>query len=182
LACRGEAAQRGLTVIESYTDVTFGSHAAGPALRRLIDGAASGTFDVVICVSLDRLSRQNNAIENIRAVLASNGVTLVTCEPEDAALVTTRLKELIANATRDDRRARARRAIAEKTRETSITGQRPHGRAPRDQAHAQANKIDRVQAGAIRTVYESSAKGGPAAAIVNPLHTMAIPLPPRKEQ
>lgn len=97
LECRGEAAQRGFLVVGTYTDVTLGYFAAGPALRRLIDATANGTFNFVLCASLDRLSRQNDSVENIKTVLASNGVTLVACEPDKATLVTIRTAAAIVD-------------------------------------------------------------------------------------
>ncbi|PZU05713.1 MAG: hypothetical protein DI606_19190 [Sphingobium sp.] len=182
LECRSEAARRGLAVIETFADGTLGFLPAGPALKQLIDGAANGTFSVVICVSLDRLSRQNHAVENIKTVLASKGVTLATCEPDNPPMVTPRLKELVTGAIRQDRRARGRRAIAEKTLETSITGRRPHGHASRDQSLAQPVEIDRMHADAIRTIHEKSAEGQTAAAIFEPLNTSVLPFLPRKKQ
>jgi DNA invertase Pin-like site-specific DNA recombinase len=182
LECRSEAARRGLTVIETFADGTLGYLAAGPALKQLIDGAANGTFSVVICVSLDRLSRQNEAVENIETVLASKGVTLATCEPDSARMVATRLNELLTEALRRDKRARGRRAVAEKTLGTSITGRRPHGHACRDQPLAQPVEIDQMHADAIRTIYEKNAEGQTAAATFEPLNTGVLPFLPRKKQ
>jgi DNA invertase Pin-like site-specific DNA recombinase len=54
---RGLAQQRGLEIIDIYTDTISGTKAKRPGLNRLLDDARRGRFDVLLIWSFDRLAR-----------------------------------------------------------------------------------------------------------------------------
>lgn len=54
---RALAAQRGLEIIDIYTDIISGTKAKRPGLNRLLDDARRGRFDVLLIWSFDRLAR-----------------------------------------------------------------------------------------------------------------------------
>ncbi|HEY4901104.1 MAG TPA: recombinase family protein [Terriglobales bacterium] len=54
---RGLAAQRGLEIIEEYTDKISGAKAKRPGLDRLLADARRGKFDVVLVAAFDRIAR-----------------------------------------------------------------------------------------------------------------------------
>jgi DNA invertase Pin-like site-specific DNA recombinase len=54
---RALAAQRGLEIIDTYTDTISGTKAKRPGLNRLLDDARRGRFDVLLIWSFDRLAR-----------------------------------------------------------------------------------------------------------------------------
>ena len=54
---RALAAQRGLEIIDTYSDIISGTKAKRPGLNRLLDDARRGRFDVLLIWSFDRLAR-----------------------------------------------------------------------------------------------------------------------------
>jgi DNA invertase Pin-like site-specific DNA recombinase len=54
---RGLAAQRGLEIVEEYTDKISGAKAKRPGLDRLLADARRGKFDVVLVAAFDRIAR-----------------------------------------------------------------------------------------------------------------------------
>jgi DNA invertase Pin-like site-specific DNA recombinase len=54
---RGLAAQRGLEIVEEYTDKISGAKAKRPGLDRLMADARRGKFDVVLVAAFDRIAR-----------------------------------------------------------------------------------------------------------------------------
>ena len=54
---RGLAAQRGLEIVEEYTDRISGARAKRPGLDQLLVDARRGKFDVVLVWAFDRLAR-----------------------------------------------------------------------------------------------------------------------------
>jgi len=54
---RGLAAQRGLEIVEEYTDKISGAKAKRPGLDQLLADARRGKFDVVLVAAFDRIAR-----------------------------------------------------------------------------------------------------------------------------
>jgi DNA invertase Pin-like site-specific DNA recombinase len=54
---RGLAAQRGLEIVEEYTDHMSGTKAKRPALDQMMADARNGKFDIVLVWAFDRLAR-----------------------------------------------------------------------------------------------------------------------------
>jgi DNA invertase Pin-like site-specific DNA recombinase len=62
--CRARAEREGWTVIETYSDHALSGATAGrPHLQALMAGAARGRYDVVLAEALDRVSRDQEHMQ-----------------------------------------------------------------------------------------------------------------------
>ncbi len=136
LECRRLAEQLGVTVVAEFEDRDSGADWALPGLTALLDGAARGDFDLVLCQDPDRLSRRLARYVIIEQELRRRGVGLrfVTVRagdtPEDRALQN--MKAVFAELDYERiilRLTRGRRAKAEKGQYVGL-GIPPYGYRP----------------------------------------------------
>lgn len=73
------AAEKGLTVIGTYSENISGTKLHRPELSRLLDNAESG--DCIVCESVDRLSRLSNAEwKSLKGTIQAKGLRLVVVD------------------------------------------------------------------------------------------------------
>jgi DNA invertase Pin-like site-specific DNA recombinase len=73
------ASQRGLQIVEEYTDHGFsGARARRPALDKMMDDARRHRFDVLLVWSIDRLARSTKHLLQVLDELSSLGVQFLS--------------------------------------------------------------------------------------------------------
>lgn len=113
LVCRAEASRLGSTVVQSYADLDASGYGdPAPDLKRMLDDAAEGQFEAIICVSVNRLSRRTETIKEVTAELNALGVKVIDCELNRVDLAIAHIKELLSSALAADEAAKAKRRAA----------------------------------------------------------------------
>jgi site-specific DNA recombinase len=78
-SCRAWINKEGWILVTSYTDHAIsGSIRLRPGYQKLLEGARSGEFDVVVSEALDRLSRDQEDVAALYKHLSFSGVKLIT--------------------------------------------------------------------------------------------------------
>ena len=79
--CRARAEAEDWDVVQVYTDAAIsGATTLRPGYQQLLQGARTGSFDVVIAEALDRLSRDLEDIAALFKLLTFSSVRLLTLE------------------------------------------------------------------------------------------------------
>ncbi|HET9116031.1 MAG TPA: recombinase family protein [Gaiellaceae bacterium] len=172
------AAARGLAVGSELVfcdEGISGATLVRPALERLRDGAAEGSFEVVLCHSPDRLSRryayqvlllEEFARAGVEIVFALEGERAETPEGE----LLRQMQGMIAEYERAQIAERTRRGRLHRARSGSaaVLGRAPYGfRYVRRSEHADAYfEIDEVKASVVREVFRRYAHGGQTLAAI----------------
>ena len=167
------AAQRGLEVVEEFTDHGYsGARVKRPALDRMMAAARNGKFQVVLVWACDRLARSTRHFLETLDELNRLGIEFISCrETIDTGgalggaiiIIISAIAELERNLIRERVRAGMRRARLEGKR----LGRRPllldHEAINKDRAHglslAQLAKRHGVSRTTIRRVLASVPKG-----------------------
>ena len=77
--CRRYAAERGWTIIRTYTDAAIsGASRFRPAFQNLLEDAGRRLFDIVLCEAVDRLGRRLADTADLQDRLSFHGVKLFT--------------------------------------------------------------------------------------------------------
>lgn len=75
-SCRAWCAAQGHDVVAVFTDTASGILWERPALQQALADAQRGAFDLLVCHSLDRLSRDPEHVTALRVLLGMAGITL----------------------------------------------------------------------------------------------------------
>lgn len=132
---RERAELEGWEVVEVYTDDGYsGTTMDRPALRRLVDDARAGRFDLVAAYHIDRISRRvQHALHLIEDVFVANGISVVLLQqPLDLSAATGRatlgFMSVVAQLERDMITERTRLGKAQAAKEGRWRGgPRPFG-------------------------------------------------------
>lgn len=116
LVCRAEASRSGSIVVQSYADTNVSGRRNAPEVNRMVDDAADHRFKAIICLSLDRLSRRKETIDELTAKLNALGIEVIECRSDSADFTNTYVRELLRSALSADMKAKARRRAASKAR------------------------------------------------------------------
>jgi DNA invertase Pin-like site-specific DNA recombinase len=127
--CEHYAAREGLAVVARYDDRALsGASTIGRlGLKRLMDDARAGRFDVVIAEALDRLSRDQEDLAGLHKRLAFAGIVLRTVQDGVVGDIHVGVKGLLGSLYLRDLAAKTRRGLAGVVRDGRHAGGRAFG-------------------------------------------------------
>lgn len=127
--CEQYASREGLSVVARYDDRALsGASTIGRlGLKRLMDDAKTGRFDVVIAEALDRLSRDQEDLAGLHKRLAFAGIVLRTVQDGVVGDIHVGVKGLLGSLYLRDLAAKTRRGLAGVVRDGRHAGGRAFG-------------------------------------------------------
>jgi len=186
-AARDRAASLGHTVNEDFViaEDHTGTDLARPGLRRLIEGAAAGRFDVVIVHTLDRLYRPKEAGDEWKVFQLIDQLRQrrVSVEFVDSTIPTGGPLSGVIQFLRTWQAGQERAAFLERTtrgkRERAKQGRFPHGTGKGIYGYIYDRNIKRreihtEQAAVVRRMFELSASGSSTLAIADRLNQEGV--------
>lgn len=72
------ASERGWVIVEIYKDIKTGTIRNCKGLRRMIEDAKQGKFDVIIAKELSRFGHNADALSDLKRLLDNNDIDMVT--------------------------------------------------------------------------------------------------------
>lgn len=180
-SCRAWCAERGHEVVAVYADTASGTLWERPELQRLLADAQRGLFDLVVCYSTDRFSRDPEHLAALRVMLGMAGVELDCVTepiPRDAtgslvafvrSWAASREWEQIRERTLRGKRARVERGL--------YPGAGPDLYGYEKDRESGTLRILEPEASVVRQVYEWAAEGVGTLEIVRRLNDAGIPPP-----
>ena len=180
--CSERAKAEGWAVDQVFPDFAIsGATRDRPQLNALL--ASADRFDVVICESIDRLSRDQEDIAAIFKALRFAGVRLVTLADGDVSEIHIGLKGTMAALFLKDLGDKVRRGQIGNARAGRIPGGRSYGYRPvykldsRGRPEGGWSEIDEEQAAIVRRIFAEYLAGRSPLAIARDLNRERIPSP-----
>lgn len=165
--CERAAAAAGLTIVARFEDRGIsGGTAERPGYQSLLAAARSGQFEIIVAEDISRLWRNRSEYGQRSAELEDLGLNLVTCVGDDTRRdgygLVLGIKQAIAEHARREISYRTRRGLEGLALSGKSTGGRVYGY--RD------GKIDPLEAGTVRSIFEWAAEGWSCAGIAKRLN------------
>ncbi len=183
--CRARAEREGWVITESFTDYAVsGSTTLRPGYQALMAAMRSGSVDVVLAESLDRLSRDQEHVAGFHKAAQFAGVRIITLSEGEISELHVGLKGTMGALYLKDLADKTRRGLEGRVREGRSGGGLSYGyrvvRGPMDrrgELERGLREIDPVQAQVVRRVFEHFAAGQSPIAIAKALNAEGIPGP-----
>ena len=176
--CEEFATRSGLTVAGEYSDrARSGASTHGrTGLRRLMDDARDGRFDVVIVEALDRLSRDQEDLAGLHKRLSFVNVEIIAVHDGRADAVQIGIRGLVSTLFLADLKHKIRRGMDGLVREGKTAGGRAYGYRPTpgDPGHPQ---IHEEEAAIVRRIFAEYIAGSRPREIAGRLNAEGIPAP-----
>ena len=175
--CRQYAKRHGWKVTAVYQDAAV----SGRILDRkgymdLLCALDNNQFDIVLAEAIDRISRDQEDLHNLRKRLIYHSVELHTCDVGKASSLEFGLKGLIAEQYSEDLALKTHRGLVGRVLKGKSGGGRCYGYAT-VKGFIGDRKIVSDQAKVVRRIFEEYASGVPPKKIVWKLNEMGIPSP-----
>ena len=177
--CRQLAEREGMFVVAEYEDkaISGASTHGRLGLARLLRDARDKRFDVVICEDLDRLSRDQADLANIRKELTRFlEIQIVTLHDGEVGAMHVGLKGLMSELFLADLAKRTRRGQAGRVREGASAGGKSYGYTP-DRLEKGKLHVNEAEAEVVRRIFAAYLDGQNCRAIAAALNADAIPSP-----
>ncbi|MFC0200746.1 recombinase family protein, partial [Paracoccus rhizosphaerae] len=177
------ARQRGWTVVARYSDgaVSGSLSRAREGFVDLSHALASGTFDIVLAESTDRISRDPEHMVRFYKTASFNGVEIHTTGRGKVDVLTLGLSSTMAAIYLEDLAFKTRRGLEGRIEKGMSGGGRSYGyRQGMDARGVPVTgllEIDQVQAGIIRRIFRDNATGASPLKIAATLNAEGIPSP-----
>jgi site-specific DNA recombinase len=174
--CRSYCDRNGYAVVEVFSDKAMsGASLLGRrGIADLVDFARSGSCDVVVCESLDRISRDIGDLNNIYKELDHVGIGLLEVHDGKADHIKIGLRGLIGSIFLKDLAHKVRRGAAGKIRSGQRAGSIPYGYRPvlGKPGHS---VIYEPEAETVRRIFRSYTEGKTLREIAGELNADGIP-------
>lgn len=178
-ACSAFAAKTGVEVVATFHDAELSGDSAvnRPGLQSLLREMSAGTFDLVICEALDRLSRRLSDLSAIYEDLLFRGVGLRTISEGDVGKMHIGLMGTMNALQLDETRRKTRRGLQGVVRSGRHTGGQVYGYRIRRELDAAGEPIRGLrdiepgEAVVVREIFRRYAAGQSPRAIVSDLNT-----------
>ncbi|SEL92852.1 Site-specific DNA recombinase [Roseivivax marinus] len=182
--CSDRATREGWTVMHTFTDMAIsGASANRPGLQSLLDHAARGGINVVLCGALDRLSRDQADIATIYKQLAFQGVRIVTVAEGEVSELHVGLKGTMNQLFLKDLAAKTHRGLRGRVETGRSGGGNAYGydvvrRLDPDGEPVKGERaINQGEAEIVRRIFREFADGASPIAIAHGLNAEHIPGP-----
>ena len=175
--CTVWAESQGYTIVKSYQDhaISGASMINRPALNALLLDATNNSFDTIICEALDRLSRDQADLAQIRKQLAFNDVSIHTIQDGEVGTIHIGIKGLMGELYLADLAQKTRRGLRAVVKDGRQAGGKAYGYDSTDQKGELI--INQQQAVIIRRIFNEYIKGRTPRQIVTKLNQDAVPSP-----
>lgn len=175
--CEAWAEREGMVVTASYEDaaVSGASTVNRFGLASLMRDARARRFDVVLCEALDRLSRDQADLAQIKKELAFLDIGIMTVQDGEIGAMHIGLKGLMGELYLADLAQKTRRGQSARVREGGVGGGRSYGYLPA--AVAGELSIVEGEAVVIRRVFASYLAGRTGRQIAGELNAEGVPGP-----
>ncbi len=180
--CAERANREGWTVDEVFSDFAIsGATRNRPGLTALLE--AVDRFDIILCESIDRLSRDQEDIAHIYKIVRYADTRLVTLSDGDVSEIHIGLKGTMAALFLKDLGDKVRRGQMGNAREGRIPGGRSYGYRPdiridaRGRAEAGWSKIHEEEAAIVRRIFAEYLAGSSPLSIARRLNAEGIKSP-----
>ncbi len=182
--CVEHAEREGWTVVQTFTDMAIsGASLHRPGLQRLLDHAARGGIDIVLCEALDRLSRDQADVATLYKQLASHGAGIATLAEGEISELHVGLKGTMNQLFLKDLAAKTRRGLRGRVEAGKSGGGNSYGydvvrRLGDDgQPVTGERRINEDEAAIVRRIFTEFAGGTSPKAIARGLNDDGIPGP-----
>ncbi len=176
--CTTWASERGFSVVRSYEDsaISGASTINRFGLATLLRDAREHKFDTVICEALDRLSRDQADLGQLKKELAFNDVDIHTVQDGEVGIMHIGLKGLMGEMYLADLKQKTHRGLSAVVN----SGRHPGGRSYGYQAVPGKTgilQIDAYEAGIVRRIFDEYISGSTPRQIATGLNAEHIPSP-----
>ncbi len=182
--CSNRAQREGWTVSQTFTDMAIsGASTNRPGLQSLLETAARGGIDVVLCEALDRVSRDQADIATIYKQLAFRSVAIVTLAEGEISELHVGLKGTMNQIFLKDLAAKTHRGLQGRVEAGRSGGGKAYGFDVVRQLHADGEPIrgeraiNPSEAEIVRRIFREFADGASPIAIARGLNAEHIPGP-----
>ncbi|WP_306131500.1 recombinase family protein, partial [Roseivivax marinus] len=182
--CSDRATREGWTVMQTFTDMAIsGASANRPGRQSLLDHAAHGGINVVLCVALDRLSRDQADIATIYKQLAFQVVRIVTVAEGEVSELHVGLKGTMNQLFLKDLAAKTHRGLRGRVEAGRSGGGNAYGYdvvrrlGPDGEPVKGERAINPGEAEIVRRIFREFADGASPIAIAHGLNAEHIPGP-----
>lgn len=174
--CREHAQREGWSVVGEYTDraISGASVVNRPGIQTMMEAAAKGAFDSVLCEALDRLSRDLEDIAGMHKRLRFWGIEIITFAEGRITDLHVGLKGTMSALFLKDLAQKTRRGLVGRLKAGYSTGGRTYGYTTVD---AGVLIIVPEEAEIIRRIFREYVEGHSPLAIVADLNRERIPAP-----
>jgi site-specific DNA recombinase len=165
--CRARAEREGWVIAETFTDYAVsGSTTLRPGYQALMSAMRSGSVDVVLAESLDRLSRDQEHVAGFHKAAQFAGVRIITLSEGEISELHVGLKGTMGALYLKDLADKTRRGLEGRVRDGRSGGGLCYGyrviRGPMDrrgELERGLREIDPAQAAVVVRIFESFATG-----------------------
>ena len=178
------AARDGWTVVQTFTDMAIsGASLHRPGLQSLLDHAARGGFDLILCEALDRLSRDQADVATLYKQLAFHGAGIATLAEGEISDLHVGLKGTMNQLFLKDLASKTRRGLRGRVEAGKSGGDNAYGydvvrRLGDDgQPATGARTVNEPEAEVVRRIFTEFAEGKPPRTIARGLNDDSIPGP-----
>lgn len=176
--CSSWAERNGFTVVEVFQDMAIsGASTVNRAgLTNLMHAAQLNLFDVVIAEALDRLSRDQADLSNMRKKLAFNNISIHTVQDGEVSTMHVGIKGLMGELFLADLAQKTRRGMQAVVKEGRQAGGKSYGY---DLTPGKAGKlvINETEASIVRRIFHEYIAGSTPRQIATRLNNDNIPSP-----
>ena len=185
--CMERAEREGWTVVQTFTDMAIsGASLHRPGLQSLLDHAARGGIDMVLCEALDRLSRDQADVATLYKQLAFHGAGISTLSEGEISELHVGLKGTMNQLFLKDLASKTRRGLRGRVEAGRSGGGNSYGydvvRRLGDDGQPVTGErtINEAEADTIRRIFTEFADGTSPKAIARGLNDDGIPGPSGK--
>jgi DNA invertase Pin-like site-specific DNA recombinase len=182
--CKARIEAEGWTTATTYTDFAqSGATHLRPGYQQLLADARSGTFDIVVAEALDRLSRDQEHVAGFFKQLTFCGVKIVTVAEGEINELHVGLKGTMNALFLSDLRQKVRRGLEGRVRQGRSGGGLCYGYDVVREVDARGEPvcggrvINEPEAGVVRRIFNSFARGCSPRAIAHALNREHVPGP-----
>jgi DNA invertase Pin-like site-specific DNA recombinase len=183
------AADRGWKLVEIYSDsaISGTSFASRPGIQQLLAHVKRERIDVVLCVTVDRLSRDVEHSSKIQKELHYHDTAIWTVQAgQEVSHMELHLRSTLSHELVEQIRYRTREGMKTAARKGKATTRLSYGYRLGQQRDANGDRIrglrdiDPAQAEIIRWIFEQYANGVSPATIAQNLNDRRVPAPQEK--
>lgn len=179
--CRRYCVAQGWTIVASHADSAIsGSTAHRPEYQRLLAGAESDAFDVVVVEALDRLSRRLADVAVLHDRLAFRRIKLYAVDRGEITSLMAGVLGAVAQSFLDDLKSKTKRGLRGKILAGQSAGSLGFGYRV-DPAQPGLRTIHPEESQVVRRIFEDYASGASPRAIAAKLNSEKVPGPQGRE-
>src|SRR5262249_24929644 len=164
--CRQRIDREGWTLVATYSDAaTSGASRLRSGYQKLLEGARTGAFDVVVAEALDRLSRDQEDVAALYKQLRFRGVRILTLAEGEISELHVGLKGTMNALFLKDLAAKTHRGLEGRVREGRSGGGLCYGydvvreQDARGEPMHGGRRINEAEAGMIQRIFTEFANG-----------------------